>query len=269
MATLQSPTLGKLILNVRNLLGQPNPVNSTWTDAELKEYINEAVRIYFADVVKNMEGYFTVTTDPNNNLSYVANQETVALPSDCFQVKALYIQRSNGWEILEYRNDVTNGFLTNTGSGGSNTYSPMYYFMGNNLVLHPTPNLDGANQLRLDYIQMPDQMINGGDTMTNQVSPVFKQLIEMYAVYKAKIKQSMVVGTDLTAIAKDNLEQIAKNFKDTITPRSAYPEFVVPYNPEGYWVMFPFLLSKHALLTGNPELLQNILNHVKHLCNLF
>lgn len=235
MATLTSPTLGKLIQNVRNLLGQPNPINSTWTNDELREYLNEGVRIYFGDVVKNQEGYFTISTDPNNNLTYIANVETVALPMDCFQVKALYIQRSNGWEILEYRNDVTNGFLTNTGSGGSNTYSPMYYFQGNNLVLHPTPNLTGVGQLRLDYIQFPDQMINGGDSLTNQVAPVFKQLIEMYAVYKAKMKQSMVSGTDLTAIPKANLQEIYANFKNAITPRSAYPEFTVPFNPEGYW----------------------------------
>lgn len=235
MATLASPTLGKLITNVRNLLGQPNPVNSSWTDAELKEYLNEAVRLYFAEVVKNQEGYFTTTTDPNNNLTYTANNELVALPTDCFEVKALYIQRSNGWEILEYRNDVTNGFLSNTGSGGGNTYSPMYYFMGNNLVLHPTPNFTGTNQLRLDYVQFPDQMVNGGDAMTNQVSPVFKQLIEMYAVCKAKMKQSMVNGTDLTALPKQNLAEIYTNFKNAINKRSAYPEFLVPFNPEGYW----------------------------------
>lgn len=234
MATLTAPTLGKLITNVRNLLGQPNPVNSVWTDAELKEYLNEAIRMYFAQVIKNGEGYFTITTDPNNNLSYSANVETVALPVDCFEVRALYIQRNNGWEILEYRNDVTSGFMSSTGAGGGNTYSPMYYFLGNNLVLHPTPNFDGPNQLRLDYVQFPDQMINGGDSLSNQISPVFKQLLEMYAVYKAKLKQSMVNGTDLTAIPKQNLDQIYTLFKDTINKRSNYPEYVVPFNPEGY-----------------------------------
>lgn len=242
MATLTSPTLGKLITNVRNMLGQTNASNSTWTDFELTEYINEGVRLYFAEVVKNMEGYFTISTDPTNNLSYTANNELVALPTDCFQVKAAYIQRSNGWEILEYRNDVTNGFLTNTGAGGNNTYSPMYYFQGNSLVLHPTPNMDGLNQIRLDYVQLPDQMVNGGDSLTNQVSPVFKQLIEVYAIYKAKMKQSMVSGTDLTAVPKSNLAEIYMSFRNTITPRSAYPEFVVPFNPEGYWVIFLFFL---------------------------
>lgn len=232
MTMLKSPTLGKLIFNVRNLLGQPNPINSNWSDTELTEYLNEGIRMYFAQVVKNSEGYFMPAPAL---LDIVANNEEVALPVDCFEVKALYIQRNQGWEILEYRNDVTNGFLSNVGTSGNNTYSPMYYFRGNNLVLHPTPNFSSAQTLRLDYIGFPDQMINGGDTMTNQISPVFKQLVEMYAVYKAKLKQSMVNGTDLTVIPKANLAEIMAIFKDAINKRSNYPEFVQPFNPEGYW----------------------------------
>jgi hypothetical protein len=231
MSLLSSPTLGKTIFNVRNLLGQPNPTNSSWTDVELKEYINEGVRTYFAEVVKNSEGYFQPTPVL---LDITANVETVALPSDCFEVRGLYISRSNGWEILEYRNDITSGFLTNLGAGGTNTFSPSYYFQGNNLVLHPVPNFSQTQGLRLEYIQFPDQMLNGGDSMSNQVSPVFKQLIEMYAVYKAKVKQSMVNGVDLVSIPKQNLDQIYDLFKNTINKRSQYPEFVIPYNPEGW-----------------------------------
>ncbi len=234
MATLSSPTLGSLLTDVRNMLGQPNAQNSTWTNLELTSYLNEAVRTYFAEVVKPSEGYFTTSTDPGSNLSYVNGTETVALPTDCFEVKALFVQRSNGWEILEYRNNVTTGILTNTGSSGGNTYSPTYSFRGNDLVLNPTPNADGANQLRLDYIQFPDQMVNGGDSLTNQVSPVFKQLLVAYAVWMAKNKQSMVNGVDLTAIPAKRLDAIYTQFKNTINKRSQYPEFIVPFSPEGF-----------------------------------
>jgi hypothetical protein len=238
MATLTSPTLGKLISNVRNLLGQPNAANSKWSDDELTEYINEGVRLYFAEVAKNWEGYFTISTDPaaggTGNLTYTADNELVALPTDCFQVKAVYIQRPQGWSILEYRNDLTHGYWTNTGNGSPNVYQPYYFFQGNNLVLRPVPNVTGTNALKLDYVQLPDQMVNGGDTLTNQVSPVFKQLIEMYAVYKAKLKQSMTTGTDLTALPKANLTEIYGNFKNTIMPRSAYPLYTEPFCPESY-----------------------------------
>jgi hypothetical protein len=120
------------------------------------------------------------------------------------------------------------------GNGSPNVYQPYYYFQGNNLVLRPVPNVTAAGVLKLDYIQLPDQMVNGGDSLTNQVSPVFKQLLEMYAVYKAKLKQSMTTGVDLTAIPKANLDGIYANFKNTIYPRSAYPLFTEPFNPEIY-----------------------------------
>lgn len=231
MSVLASPTLGKLIFNVRNLLGQPNAVNSAWTDAELKEYINEGIRQYFALVVKNSEGYFMPAP---YTFDVVSGVEEVPLPTDFFELKALYIQRTNGWEILEYRNNITSGFQTQLGSGGTNTYEPYYYFRGNNLVLHPTPNFTSSNgTFRMDYIGFPDQMINGGDTLTNQVSPVFKQLIEMYAVKKAKLKQSMVSGTDLVSIPKRELDEIAALFAMTINKRSNHPEYVIPYSPEG------------------------------------
>ncbi len=244
MATLTSPTLGNLLCNVRNLLGQPNATNSAWTDYELTQYINEAVRMYFAEVAKNYEGYFTVSTDPNaggvgngglGNLSYTAGSELVALPSDCFQVRAVYIQRPQGWSILNYHNDLSHSYSTNIGSGTNpQTYQPSYSFQGNNLVLHPVPSASGTAVLKVDYVQLPDQMVNGGDSLTNQVSPVFKQLVEMYAVYKAKMKQSMVSGTDLTMLPKANLEEIYANFKNTIMPRSAYPLYTEAFSPEDY-----------------------------------
>lgn len=238
MSTLASPTLGNLLTNVRNLLGQPNPINSTWTDFELTQYINEAIRLYFAEVVKNYEGYFTISTDPSSggsgNLSYIANTDLIALPSDCFQVKCVYISRPQGWSLLEYRNDLTHGYWTNAGNGDPNIYQPYYFFQGNNLVLRPVPNVSATAAIKLDYIQMPDQLVNGGDSLTAHISPVFKQLLEMYAVYKAKMKQSMVSGTDLTSLPKSNLETIYANFKNTIMPRSAYPLYTEPFNPEIY-----------------------------------
>ncbi len=231
MATLTSPTLGSLITNVRNLLGQPTATNSTWTDAELTSYLNEAVRMYFAEVVKNYEGYFATTTDPGDNLTYTAGTEAVALPSDCFQVRAVYILRPNGWQMLPYKNDLTGSYSTSSGSGGT-TYLPSYFFQGNNLILRPVPSDTGTESIKLDYIQLPDQMVNGGDSLTNQISPIFKQLIEMYAVSKAKMKQSMSQGVDLTAIPDKNLGAIYASFKNTITPRSAYPVYVEAWNPE-------------------------------------
>lgn len=228
MSTLTSPTLSRTISNVRNLLNQPNPSNSFWSDLELTEYINEAIRMYFGEIAIKNEGYFTAVT----NLDIVTDTETVALPTDCYQVRALYKKVNNGYIILPYINDLTNTYSTQ-GGGDTSTYQPGYFFRANNIVLRPIPNFSETSGLRLEYIQFPDTLVNGGDQMTAQISPVFKQLIEMYAVYKAKLKESLVNGVAVHAVAKENLGEIYSLFKEALTQRSKYPQFTVAFNPEG------------------------------------
>lgn len=227
MATLSAPTLQQLLNSVRTMLNQPKESNSFWKDVELTEYLNEAVRLYFLECVQANEGYFTTTTD----LNIVANTETIALPTDCFQVKNLWKKVTNGYVSLNYRNSVTDGYST---QGGSNNESffPAYQFRANNLVLHPTPNFSETSGIKLEYIQFPDQMVWGGDSMTTQVSPIFKQLIQMYAVYKAKLRESMVNGVNLYDVPKSNVNELYVTFKDAIARRSRNPSSVVPFNPE-------------------------------------
>ena len=227
MATLTSPTAQKLLTNVRGMLNQRNPLNSFWTDEELIEYLNEGVRIYFAEVVKNNEGYFTTTSD----LNIVTDTELVTLPTDCYQVKGLYKRVSGGYILLPYRNNVTEGYSDQGGTSGNN-YLPYYYFRGNSLVLRPIPNFNETAGLKLEYIQFPDQMVYGGDSMTAQVSPLFKQVIEMYAVYKAKLKESLTNGIATYKPAEENLAGLAAQFKDSIQSRSKNPTSIIPWNPE-------------------------------------
>lgn len=227
MATLASPTLQNLITNVRSLLNQPDSNNSFWRDTELTEWINEGVRLYFAEVILMNEGHFVTQVD----LNIVTDTETVALPTDCFQVRALYKKIPRGYEMLPYRNNLTEGYSTEGGSSGA-SYIPSYYFRANNFVLRPVPNFNETAGLRLEYIQFPDAMINGGDSLTNQVSPVFKSIIEMYAVYKAKLKESLVNNITTYAGAEQNLSALVKQFKDVLQGRSKNPTFMIPFNPE-------------------------------------
>lgn len=230
MSLLLSPTLQALITETRILLNQRDPNNSFWGDAELTNYINEGIRLYFTECVLNNEGYFTTMAD----LDIVTDTETVSLPVDCFQVKNVWKKVTNGYSILPYRNSLTEGYTT-IGGSSSESYFPCYYFRGNSLVLHPVPNFSETGGLRIEYIQFPDQMIYGGDTMTAQVSPIFKQLIIMYAVYKSKLKESFVNGGDLHSVPAQHLGELYQTFKEVITKRSKNPTFVVPYNPESGW----------------------------------
>lgn len=232
MATLTQPTLQSLLTSVRTMLKQPSAQNSFWTDAELVDYIDEATRLYFLECVEANEGYFTVQTGGSiPDLDIVVNTETVALPADCFQVKNLWKSVSQGYVILGYRNNLTSGYSTQGGTS-SESFFPSYYFQGNNLVLRDTPNFSQVGGLRLEYIQFPDNMIYGGDTLTNQISPVFKQLLVMYAVYKAKLSESMVNGVNVYAVAKTNVDELYQIFKQTIVRRSKNPTYVESFNPE-------------------------------------
>lgn len=227
MATLTSPVLQTLLTAVRSNLNQPDPNNSFWRDDELTMYLNDAILRYFQECVLNNEGYFTTQTD----LNIVANQETVPLPTDCFTVKNLWKKVTNGYIILNYRNTVTDSYNTQGGTS-SESYLPWYYFQGSNLVLRNTPNFSETAGLRLEYIQFPTTMIYGGDTLTNQVSPVFKELIIMYAVFKAKLKESLVNGGSMHVPAAQQVQALYQSFKDVIQNRSKNPTFVIPFNPE-------------------------------------
>ncbi len=232
MATLSSPTLQQLVTDVRILLNQTDPLNTFWTDGELTSYLNEAVRLYFAEAVLNNEGYFTVQTGTSiPDLDIVSGVETVALPTDCFEVKNVWKQIDDGWVSLSYINSLTNSYTFDGGSA-ANAYVPYYYFQGNNLVLRPTPNFSQTGGIRVEYMQLPDTMVWGGDSMTSQVSPIFKQLIEMYAVYKAKLKEAMVDNGTMHKIPEENLNMLLQSFRTTIAKRSKSPTNVATFNPE-------------------------------------
>lgn len=232
MATLTAPTLQNLLTDVRTMLRQRDATNSTWLDDELTSYINEAVRLYFLEAVMANEGYFTVQTGTTlPDLDIVTNVETIALPIDCFEVKNVWKSVSDGWISLPYRNAMNESY-TNIGGTGDQTYFPSYYFQGNSLVLRPTPNFSQVGGIRLEYMQLPDTMIYGGDSMTNQVSPIFKQLIVMYAVYKAKLSDSLTNGTDMFSAAKSNVDSLAQLFRDAIARRSKFPTSIQAFNPE-------------------------------------
>src|SRR5271154_3824862 len=108
MATLTSPTLQNLLTDVRTMLRQRNPANSTWLDDELTSYLNEGINQYFLECVSVNEGYFTTQTGTtaNPDLTITNNVETVALPSDCFEIKNVWKKVSDGWVSLNYRNSL-------------------------------------------------------------------------------------------------------------------------------------------------------------------
>lgn len=228
MGLLVAPTLQQLIANVRSFLGERDENNSRWTDADLTSYLNEGVRRYFGEVVQDSEGLFTVQTD----LNITSGIDTVAMPDDFFKIVRLYRNLAGDYIIMNYNNSFNQSYTTN-GSIGPTGFVPSYYMRGNSIVLRMPPNFSETAGLRLEYIQFPDTMINGGDAMSLQVSPIFKQLIEVYAVYKAKLAES-IRGANVNTYgpAAEHLGEIYQQFKDAIRERSQALTYVQAFNPE-------------------------------------
>lgn len=233
MATLQSPTLSRLILEARIFLNQPEEANSFWKNNELTIYANDAIRKYFSIINENTEGQFDTTA----YLDIVANQDTVDLPTGCYEVRAVYKVQPNQNVMLKYRNNLTEGYLTNpTDASSGNNYSPYYYFRGDSLVLRPVPSFSevggaATGGLLIEYTHVPDTLIVGGDTMTSKISPVFKELIVKYMCYQAKLKESSVLGGNTYAPVGALLVELERQFKESVGGRSKYPQFIVPFSP--------------------------------------
>lgn len=227
---LSPPTLGKVISNVRSMLNQPNAANSNWSDAQLTTWINQGVQRYYGEVVQNVEGHWTKTA----LLDIASGVETVDLPVDFFEIKSLWKIVSDGAVILPYQNSISDSYSTISGETGGDTYFPSYYFRENKIVLHPFPQGSETGGLRIEYIYFPETMLNAGDVMTSNVAPIFAELIEMYAVYKAKTQQSLVNGSDMSVLAKQNLGDLYQQFVKLIKNRSKFPQYIKPFSPENY-----------------------------------
>lgn len=227
MAQVIVPTLEKLVREARVLLGQPKAENSRYTDAEITQYGNDAVQQIFLTVNEAGEGQF----DKSTTLNIVNAVETVALPTDCFAVKALFKLQGTVWRRLEYRNNIMMDYDVSANNSGSTTYEPYYYFRGNNLVLRPTPGFSETGSLTIEYTAFPTVLVYGGDTMDTGISPLFRELIVMYMVSKCKLKDDLAGGGNTRGPANEHLADLYKNFKHQLMERSKAPQYITSFEP--------------------------------------
>lgn len=227
MAQVVAPSLERLIRDARILLGQPKAENSRYTDAELTGYANDAVQQIFLTVNEISEGQF----DKSTNLSIVNAVETVALPSDCFAIKALYKVQNTVNRRLEYRQNTLMDYDNSATNSGSTTYEPYYYLRGNSLVLRPIPGFSETNGLVIEYTAYPSVLVYGGDTMDNGISPLFKELIVMYTVAKAKLKDNINGGGQGYNQAAAHRDDLFRQFRHQLSERSKGPQYVSPFEP--------------------------------------
>lgn len=227
MATLVAPSLERLIRDARILLSQPRAENSRFSDSELSGYANDAIQQIFLTVNEASEGQF----DRSTSLNIVSGVETVALPTDCFSIKALYKVQGTVNRRLEYRQNIVMDYDNSATNSGSTTYEPYYYLRGNNLVLRPIPGFSETASLVLEYTAYPSVLVYGGETLDNGISPLFKELIVMYVVSKAKLKDDLTSGGNSRVAAQEQFSGLYANFKHQLMERSKSPQYITPFEP--------------------------------------
>lgn len=230
MAQVIAPTLERLVRDARILLNQPKAENSRFSDSELTGYANDAVQQIFLTVNEAGEGQFDKITSPG--LDVVNAVETVALPIDCFAVKAIWWTQNTIKRRLEYRQNTTMDFDTSATNTGQTTYEPYYYFRGNNLVLRPIPGFTSTDHpLIIEYTAYPTVLVYGGDSMDAGISPLFKELIVSYVVSKAKFRDDLSGQGQGYALANSRMVDLFRQFKHQLMERSKAPQYTTPFEP--------------------------------------
>ena len=67
--------------------------------------------------------------------------------------------------------------------------------------------------------------------MTSGISPMFKELIVMYVVSKAKLKDDLVNGGSTRIPAEQHLSDLYNNFKHQLMERSKAPQYITVFEP--------------------------------------
>lgn len=215
-----------MLQNVRAMLRQPNSANSNWSDEELLVHINAAVLRYFARLTLVNEGHFTIT----DTLDLVSGEDEIALPTGFFKVKNLWRKQGSEWVVLDYRNNVGLD-LSTAGEGGGQGFLPDYEFRGNVLVLRQAPSFSEVDGLKVEFIKFPDTLLDGSDQLTAHISPVFKECVETYAIYKAKLAESLVSGVATFGPIKGHLNELEDDFDKLNVSRSKGHTYIQPFNP--------------------------------------
>lgn len=150
--------LPKLRELVRSDFSQQN-ATGFMTEAEIDGWINEGYYKYAMHLMMASQGHFDQTT----YLSFVANTETISLPSNFANVPSLLqvvrVERvlSNARVPLMYRRRYDEAVATGSVVAGY-SYIPTYDFRGQYLVLEPTPGSSATNGLFMVYKALPPKL---------------------------------------------------------------------------------------------------------------
>ncbi len=199
---------------------------SFWTDDELDDYINETYRKLWQILIENSYRSAIKTAD----LSLVAQQREVALPTDFVKVRILdHLVGSTYYPCRYYeRYDTPTGSDTEPFSSFGDQYSFAYSFIGDNLILEPAPMNSETDTLRLTYFFIPDYLTDDADEPI--LPSLYHDLLVLGCVIQAKEKEEMIGGggTDIPPFIRDYNDLYTK-FLESIDKQSQQRTYVEPF----------------------------------------
>ena len=184
MATLQ-----QTVDSARNLINEPLstsrtfPDNSSsfWTDSVLSDYYNLVSEELFRELVDLDESYFVT----NTNLTIVNGTAEYTLPTDFYKMKRVEdIRTSNNAEIVPIKLSQKGNVISDIISVHTNreAFANGYYILGNRIIFDVTPNFDGTNAIRIDYVKEYTRISAGSDS--NVIPDTFNNIIVFQGAHR-------------------------------------------------------------------------------------
>lgn len=189
----------------RRLIDEEDEDNSQFTDQEIYDYINQAIRFLGTDV----EWPFQTA-----EATSVEDQAVYTLPEDFISLLDVYFDNTN-LTILE-RADLPALSITwqDTPSG-----TPRYVYKSDNAKfgLYPQPNAANAGlTLQIQYVKIPPDIES--DTAKPDLHPVFNDCLPFYAAYLCHTKMGNIKQAEQSLVAyefhKKRLVSKVQRFSD-------------------------------------------------------
>ena len=196
-----------------------------WLDDELDGYINESYfELWQLMLEVNFNGCLTSTFK-----DIVASTETIALPTDFHSARLIEKVVDSGtvplwWDERFERANYTAGVAVNNG------YQPSIRFVGQNLILEPTPAESQTGGIKITYYFYPDRLDDDADEPHIALHDFWHDLITYGATLIAKAKEEAIGGggADLGAWGA-MMERKQARFKNSIEVPSVSRQAVEPF----------------------------------------
>lgn len=198
MTIYQISTFGDLQDHLGTLLDESHSGAAFWTTIERCRSINAAYFSLYGLAVKLSDGQ--APTSKSAALAVVSGTATVAIPTDCHRITAIYYKESETqsypWRAIsptdqhKWRRSLDRSSKTLA-----------YYLQGANILMVPTPSWSEATKVRIEYVPVPTGLDAANDVPSFPLA--HRELIALDAYALLKEKEQEPIGDKILMRRKE------------------------------------------------------------------